>query len=69
MCAVGPSHTHPQSVGVLLKTCTQVKLLKEVGFDYSFNYKTTSKMEALDEAAPDGIDVYWENVGGVQCLR
>lgn len=57
-------HNHPQSVGVLCKPCTQVKLLKEVGFDYAFNYKTKSKLEALDEAGPDGIDVYWENVGG-----
>lgn len=36
-----------------------------MGFDYSFNYKHYSKMEALDEAAPDGVDVYWDNVGGV----
>jgi hypothetical protein len=43
----------------------QVKLLKEVGFDYAFNYKTHSKLEALDEAAPDGVDIYWENVGGL----
>jgi NADPH-dependent curcumin reductase CurA len=36
-----------------------VKLLDQVGFDYTFNYKTHSKLEALDEAAPDGIDIYW----------
>lgn len=42
----------------------KVKLLDQVGFDYTFNYKTHSKLEALDEAAPDGIDIYWENVGG-----
>lgn len=38
----------------------QVKLLKDVGYDYAFNYKTHSKHEALDEAAPDGIDIYCE---------
>jgi len=37
----------------------QVALLKEVGFDYAFNYKHYSKHEALDEAAPDGLDIYW----------
>eukprot|EP00879_Flechtneria_rotunda_P027486 GHRR01029447.1.p1 GENE.GHRR01029447.1~~GHRR01029447.1.p1 ORF type:complete len:287 (-),score=87.27 GHRR01029447.1:276-1136(-) len=42
----------------------KVQLLKEVGFDEAFNYRTTSKHDALAEAAPDGIDIYWENVGG-----
>lgn len=37
----------------------QVKLLQDVGFDHGFNYKKYSKHEALDEAAPDGIDIYW----------
>jgi NADPH-dependent curcumin reductase CurA len=42
----------------------QVALLKEVGFDYAFNYKTTETDAALAEAAPDGIDIYFDNVGG-----
>jgi NADPH-dependent curcumin reductase CurA len=37
----------------------QVELLKEFGFDNAFNYKKQSKHEALDEAAPDGLDIYW----------
>lgn len=41
----------------------QVALLKEVGFDYAFNYKTKGTLEALAEAAPDGIDIYFDNVG------
>lgn len=39
-------------------------MLKEVGFDYAFNYKTKETDAALAEAAPDGIDIYFDNVGG-----
>jgi NADPH-dependent curcumin reductase CurA len=40
--------------------CTpQVALLREVGFDAAFNYHTTPKEQALKDAAPDGIDIYW----------
>jgi len=38
----------------------QVALLKEVGYDEAFNYKTTDTAEALKAAAPDGIDIYFE---------
>jgi NADPH-dependent curcumin reductase CurA len=39
-------------------------LLNELGIDYAFNYKTTSISKALHTGLPDGIDVYFENVGG-----
>ena len=40
-------------------------LLDEVGVDAVINYKTCGDLtEALAQAAPDGIDVYFENVGG-----
>lgn len=40
-------------------------LLDEVGVDAVINYKTCGDLtEALAAAAPDGIDVYFENVGG-----
>jgi NADPH-dependent curcumin reductase CurA len=43
----------------------KVKLLvEEYGFDAAFNYKDGSVSEQLREAAPDGIDVYFDNVGG-----
>jgi hypothetical protein len=42
----------------------KVQLLKDLGYDYAFNYKTHSKQNALKEAAPNGIDIYFENVGG-----
>ncbi|MCW8330219.1 NADP-dependent oxidoreductase [Photobacterium sp. SDRW27] len=40
-------------------------LLKELGVDAVINYKTAGNLsDALAEAAPQGIDVYFENVGG-----
>ena len=40
-------------------------LLDECGVDEVINYKTCGDLtKALAEAAPDGIDVYFENVGG-----
>ncbi|MGB8701891.1 MAG: NADP-dependent oxidoreductase, partial [Thermosynechococcaceae cyanobacterium] len=42
-------------------------LQKECGFDIAFNYRSSpaiSVSEQLDLAAPNGIDVYFDNVGG-----
>lgn len=39
-------------------------LVDELGFDTAFNYRTAPVREQLAEAAPDGIDVYFDNVGG-----
>ncbi len=39
-------------------------LLEECGFDRAFNYKTGPVLEQLQQAAPEGIDVYFDNVGG-----
>ncbi|TNF83726.1 MAG: NADP-dependent oxidoreductase [Gammaproteobacteria bacterium] len=39
-------------------------LLNELGIDYAFNYKTSSISRELHIGLPDGIDVYFENVGG-----
>ncbi|MFJ9924936.1 hypothetical protein SAMN04490357_2828 [Streptomyces misionensis] len=39
-------------------------LVEEYGFDAAFNYKDGPVSEQLREAAPDGIDVYFDNVGG-----
>jgi NADPH-dependent curcumin reductase CurA len=38
--------------------------LDELGVDASFDYKQTTTRDALRELAPDGIDVYFDNVGG-----
>ncbi|MGR8010707.1 NADP-dependent oxidoreductase [Streptomyces hypolithicus] len=39
-------------------------LVEELGFDAAFNYKNGPVAEQLRAAAPDGIDVYFDNVGG-----
>lgn len=39
-------------------------LTKELGFDYAINYKTENCAEKLKEVAPDGVDCYFDNVGG-----
>lgn len=40
-------------------------ILRECGYDSAFNYKTTDNYAAkLKELCPNGIDVYFDNVGG-----
>jgi prostaglandin reductase 1 len=39
-------------------------LTTELGFDYVFNYKTMDVSTALQQGAPQGIDCYFDNVGG-----
>ena len=40
-------------------------LLDELGFDAAFNYKTAADCYGtLKDLCPDGIDVYFDNVGG-----
>ncbi len=37
----------------------------ELGFDAGFNYKDTSDLDAkIREVCPDGVDIYFDNVGG-----
>jgi hypothetical protein len=43
----------------------KVKFLREeCGFDIAFDYKVGPVLEQLNVEAPDGIDVYFDNVGG-----
>lgn len=43
----------------------KVAYLKELGFDEAINYKTTPDLaQALAAAAPNGVDCYFDNVGG-----
>lgn len=39
-------------------------VVKELGFDAATNYKKESPADALKRLAPEGIDIYYENVGG-----
>ena len=36
----------------------------ELGFDKAINYKSDNLVEQITEAAPDGVDIYFENTGG-----
>ncbi len=42
----------------------KVKRLLELGFDAAFDYHDGPVSEQLGQAAPEGIDVYFDNVGG-----
>jgi len=50
--------------------CTWIK--DELSFDAAINYRTEDVRAALAAACPDGIDVYFDNVGGAildACLK
>lgn len=39
-------------------------LVDELGFDAAINYKSNSLLSKLTAAAPNGVDLYFENTGG-----
>uniref|UniRef100_A0A060T045 ARAD1C09878p n=1 Tax=Blastobotrys adeninivorans TaxID=409370 RepID=A0A060T045_BLAAD len=41
-------------------------ITKTLGFDGGFNYKTEKPLDALKRLCPNGIDIYYDNVGGEQ---
>jgi NADPH-dependent curcumin reductase CurA len=44
---------------------TKTAFLKAIGVDHVIDYKTTDNLTAaVQQAAPNGIDVYFDNVGG-----
>jgi NADPH-dependent curcumin reductase CurA len=45
-------------------TPEKVKTLYELGFDAAFDYHDGDVTRLLQQAAPEGIDCYFENVGG-----
>jgi NADPH-dependent curcumin reductase CurA len=45
-------------------TQEKIEWLRELGLDGVFDYRVTPTRDALRELAPDGIDVYFDNVGG-----
>jgi NADPH-dependent curcumin reductase CurA len=47
-------------------SAAKVARLRELGFDAAFDYHDGPVRQRLKQAAPDGIDVYFDNVGGEQ---
>ena len=47
-------------------SAAKVAWVRELGFDAAFDYHTGPLRRSLRTAAPDGIDVYFDNVGGAQ---
>lgn len=41
-------------------------IINELGFDGGWNYKKETPWDALKRLAPNGVDIYYENVGGEQ---
>ena len=39
-------------------------LIDELGYDHAIDYKNDNVKEALAKATPNGVDVYFDNVGG-----
>jgi NADPH-dependent curcumin reductase CurA len=44
----------------------KVAWLHELGFDHAFDYRQSTLRDAVAAATPDGIDIYFDNVGGEQ---
>lgn len=42
----------------------KVQKLLSIGYDFAFNYKENSLTQALGNFAPNGISLYFDNVGG-----
>ncbi len=57
-------HEGARVVGIAGGAAKCAYLTDELGLDAAIDYKTGSVGDALDEACPDGIDVYFDNVGG-----
>ncbi len=53
-----------RSVGIAGGEAKRQALLDEFGFDVGLDHRSPTFAEDLEEAVPDGIDVYFENVGG-----
>lgn len=39
-------------------------LVEKIGYDAALNYRTGNMDEAISIACPDGVDIYFDNVGG-----
>ena len=53
-----------RAVGIAGSPAKCQYVVEELGFDACINYKTDDLVPALQAACPNGVDVYFENVGG-----
>ena len=53
-----------RAVGIAGGAAKYKWLTSELGFDAAVDYKTGDTLKALRAACPEGIDVYFDNVGG-----
>jgi NADPH-dependent curcumin reductase CurA len=53
-----------RTVGIAGGAAKCALLTEELGFDKAVDYKAGDTLRALRAANPDGIDVYFDNVGG-----
>jgi NADPH-dependent curcumin reductase len=53
-----------RAVGIAGSPAKCQYVIEELGFDACVNYKTDDLVPALKKACPDGVDIYFENVGG-----
>ena len=54
-----------QVVGVCGSDDKGQLLVDRLGFDRTVNYKDANYRQSLKEATPDGVDVYFDNTGGM----
>jgi len=52
-------------VGVCGSDAKAELLVSELDFDAAVNYKDDDFRQALKDATPDGVDVYFDNTGGM----
>ena len=52
-------------VGVMGSDAKADVLLGQLGFDAAVNYKDANYRQLLKDATPDGVDVYFDNTGGM----
>lgn len=52
-------------VGVCGNDAKGERLVSDLGFDAVVNYKDDNFRQALKDATPDGVDVYFDNTGGM----
>ena len=54
-----------QAYGLVGSTAKKVWLTQEAGFDGAINYRESTDLSAsIREMCPDGVDLYFDNVGG-----